>query len=103
MRTLRHTMNRRGFFTSLCKLGVVTALGPGIVKAAIKLVPVVTPKLTIAQIVAISYPLVPRETLSLHNTWAETAMLRELERGGAISRTSKQSFEIPIKFVRNYE
>jgi hypothetical protein len=80
-------IGRRGFFGRLLGLGVVTALGPGIVEAVTNLVPTVAPAvtryrsgLTIAQITAVSYEAVLAEMRMPHNLWAESAFLRELEK-----------------------
>ncbi len=58
--------------------------------------------LTVGQILAVSYPAVLAEMRKAANQWAESAFLRELERQGAIVRTSLgQQIEAPLDFQRN--
>ena len=91
-------IGRRGFLTRIFSLGVVTALGPGIVEAATRLVPTVAPAmaqyrggLTIAQIVAVSYPALLVDMRRTSDQWKESALLRELERQGYVA---------PVNFER---
>jgi hypothetical protein len=58
--------------------------------------------LSISQIVAASYPAVLAEMRKPANQWAESAFLNELERQGAIKRTSLgPTIEAPIDWQRN--
>jgi hypothetical protein len=91
-------IGRRGCCGRLLGLGVGTALGPGIVEADPNLVPTVAPAvakyrggLTIAQIVAVSYPAVLAEMRKTHNQWAESAFMGELQ---------KQGFVVPVHYKR---
>lgn len=58
--------------------------------------------LTIGQIAAISYPKVLADKRKAANQWAESALMRELERQGAIKRESLGSLiEAPLDYRRN--
>ena len=58
--------------------------------------------LTISQIMAVSYPAVLAEMRKPANQWAESALLRELEKQGAIERKSLGStIEAPLDYRRN--
>jgi hypothetical protein len=58
--------------------------------------------LTIGQIVAVSYPAVLAEMRKAANQWAESALLRELERQGAVERKSLgATIEAPLDYQRN--
>ena len=58
--------------------------------------------MTIGQIAAVSYPAVLTEMRKAANQWAESALMRELERQGAIERKSLgATIEAPLDFQRN--
>ncbi len=58
--------------------------------------------LTISQIAAVSYPAVLAEMRKAANQWAESALMRELEKQGAIERKSLGStIEAPLDYQRN--
>lgn len=57
--------------------------------------------LTIAQIVAVSYPTILGGMRNTANQWAESAFLRELEKQGTINRVRQQPVDIPLSYRRN--
>ena len=58
--------------------------------------------LTIGQIAAVSYPAVLAASRKAANQWAESALLRELERQGAIEHKSLgATIEAPLDYQRN--
>lgn len=58
--------------------------------------------LTIGQMAAVSYPAVLAEMRKGANQWAESALMRELERQGGIKRQSLgPTIEIPLDYKRN--
>ena len=58
--------------------------------------------LSIGQILAVSYPAVLADQRKPANQWAESALLRELERQGAIERKSLgATIEAPLDYQRN--
>ncbi len=58
--------------------------------------------LTISQIIAVSYPAVLNEMRKAANQWAESAFMRELERQGAVDRSSLgATIEKTLDYQRN--
>jgi hypothetical protein len=93
-------MNRRSFFTRLCKGVVGVAVATHI---PLEWLPAPVRHrgcLTIAQITAVSYEAVFQNLQKVSNQWAESAFLRELERQGAITVVSKP-IQIPLVYERN--